>query len=352
MGKKLNRQNQRDFYAKTKANQNVLQQDNTKKVKKKTQNGPTPTWHYWAPTFAVPIVGWIAFIIFCQYVLMTLHNINKHVPPVGFFFHSGFLPVYMIALFIVAPILGFWVYKKAHATWFNNNAMYLTEDIQEYTNDAYIRTIDHLTQELDIAPDVGLGFNGHASTLMGHMMVSNKGIKKIEMPVRDKSVDGFVKRDDDGNIVKKLVPMFNPELADMLFSMSGVPNEHRTLYDATDYEFNRKLTKKEGGGKDKDGHAKRAGAYCRAEYDKLSDYINNEFYPLDTDTERPAGVYFYDSRPVNTILIAITRGGKGQTYIEPAFDVWTREKKKWNIFTTDPKGGAPRSIVKSYSLAA
>lgn len=41
-----------------------------------------------------------------------------------------------------------------------------------------------------------------------------------------------------------------------------------------------------------------------------------------------------------------------QTYIEPAFDVWTREKKKWNLFTTDPKGGAPRSIVKSYSLAA
>lgn len=25
-------------------------------------------------------------------------------------------------------------------------------------------------------------------------------------------------------------------------------------------------------------------------------------------------------------------------YIEPAFDLWTREKKKWNIFTTDPKG--------------
>ena len=27
-----------------------------------------------------------------------------------------------------------------------------------------------------------------------------------------------------------------------------------------------------------------------------------------------------------------------QTYIEPAFDLWTRERRKWNIFTTDPKG--------------
>ena len=47
-----------------------------------------------------------------------------------------------------------------------------------------------------------------------------------------------------------------------------------------------------------------------------------------------------------------TSEGICQTYIEPAFDVWTREEKPWNIFTTDPKGGAPRSIVKSYSLAA
>ena len=93
--------------------------------------------------------------------------------------------------------------------------------------------------------------------------------------------------------------------------MTDVPQAYRKLYDATEYDFNRKLSRKEGGGKDKNGHYKRAGAFGRAEYDKLSDFINNEFYPLDTDTERPAGVYFVDSRPVNTILIAITRAGKG-----------------------------------------
>ena len=84
----------------------------------------------------------------------------------------------------------------------------------------------------------------------------------------------------------------------------------------------------------------------------VKNMINFQIILIDTDTERPAGVYFYDNRAVNTILIAITRGGKGQTYIEPAFDLWLRERHKWNIFTTDPKGGAPRSIVKSYSLAA
>ena len=91
----------------------------------------------------------------------------------------------------------------------------------------------------------------------------------------------------------------------MLYDVSGFPQKERFCDDATDYMFNPIIPRKEGG-----NGKKRSGAYGRKEYDKVSDYINNEFYPLDTDAARPAGVYFYDSRPVNTILIAITRGGK------------------------------------------
>lgn len=331
--KRKARQNQRDFYKKTQQNANAPRNDVNQPVKKKAQNGPQPTWYYLAPTWGVSVGGYFALIILIQFFAVAMHNLGLHGAKDGFFTNVGDLwKIYLLLLFAI-PIAYAIAYKKFHAIWFNNNAMYLTEDIQEYTNDSYVRTIDHLTQELDVAPDVGLGFDGHVSTLMGHMMVSNKGIKKIDVPVYDPNVDGFVKRDENGDIVTKKMPMFNESLADTLFQMSGVPQEYRISYDATDYDFNRKLTRKEGG----DGK-KRAGSYGRKEYDKLSDYINGEFYTLDTETERPAGVYFYDSRPVNTILIAITRGGKGQTYIEPAFDVWTREKKKWNIFTTDPKG--------------
>ena len=214
--------------------------------------------------------------------------------------------------------------------------------MEDRPDDAYIRTVDHLALQLDIAPDVGLGFKGHVSTLMSHIMMSNKGINKIKIPVYDKSVDGFIKRDENGDIVYETKPMFDEQLAHKLYDMSGVPPKFRIFYNAKDYDFN-PIDKKS---------KKRVGDYGRMEYDTLADVINNTFYPLDTETARPAGVYFYDRRPVNTILIAITRGGKGQTYIEPAFDVWLREDEKWNIFTTDPKGGAPRSIVKSYSLAA
>lgn len=311
MNSKQRRQNQRDFYKKTQQNANARPRGADQKVNMKTQTGPSAKWPYTIGAYIAPPVIYLFIVLFVQYIAIFLHNLPADAKEFGYW--TAMQPLPAIYLFGIVPLIGiiWWTRRKLYATWFNNNAMYLTDDIEEYQNDSYIRGIDHETQELDVAPDVGLGFNGHASTLMGHMMVSNKGIKKIEMPVRDKSVDGLVKRDADGNIVKKLVPMFNPELADKLFGMSQVPQSERILYDATDYDFNRKLTKKEGGGKDANGHYKRAGAFGRAEYDKLSDYINASFHPLDTDTERPAGVYFYDSRPVNTILIAITRGGKG-----------------------------------------
>lgn len=337
------RQKQKAFYNKTKQNQNErLPGQDIGDARKKSRTEATSKWNYRIPAFGLPPVIFIVFVGFVQYMSMGYKNIMRDdgAPEIPFIHDPGNMlsMVYTVALIIVLPALIFYFHRKFHGIWFNNNAMYLTEDIGEYTNDAYIRTVDHLFQELDLAPDAGLGFDGHVSSLMGHVMMDNKGINKIDMPERDMSVDGYVKKDADGNIVRKKVPMFNPELADKLFSMSGVPQQYRELYDARAYTFNPKLAKKDGGGKDEDGNDKRAGAYGRKPYDTVADYINNEFYPLDTETERPAGVYFYDARPVNTILIAITRAGKGQTYIEPAFDIWTREKKPWNIFTTDPKG--------------
>ena len=343
MFEKKQRQKQKAFYDRTKQNQSErLPGQDIGDPNRKGRSGPTSKWNYRIPSFGLPPIILAVLIGVIQYLSMGYKNImlDDGLERLTFIHNpgEGLTMLYIASVILVLPILIFYFHRKFHAIWFNNNAMYLSEDIEEYTNDAYIRTIDHLFQEADLAPDAGLGFDGHASTLIGHVMLDNKGINKIDMPQRDMSVDGYVKRDSDGNIVKKRVPMFNPELADRLFSMSGVPQQYRTLYDARGYDFNPKLSKRDGGGKDEDGNVKRAGAYGRKPYDTVADYINNEFYPLDTDTERPAGVYFYDSRPVNTILIAITRAGKGQTYIEPAFDVWTREKRPWNIFTTDPKG--------------
>jgi len=342
--KRQREQEKRDYARTQKAQSYMPGHDNVVTSTNKRRNGPTSKWAYLLPTLMIGIGVPIALVLVIQYVAYYLNTLQYTVrnqkPPstISYFtsYHLGM--VYFLILALGMSILIPYCHKKFHAIWFNNNAMFLNDDMPEYEDDAYVRSMDNLTQELDAAPDAGLGFNGHVSSIMSHAMMTNKGIHTINMPQYDPNVDGYVKRDENGHIVKKMVPMFDSEFADKLFSMSAVPVQFRTLFDATDYDFNRKLTRKEGGGKDEKGHYKRAGAYGRKEYDKLSDYINHEFYPIDTDTQRPAGVYFYDSRPVNTILIAITRGGKGQTYIEPAIDLWSREKHPWNLFSTDPKG--------------
>lgn len=321
--------------------------DNSKELgrTKKRKSGPDPEWYkpvsYYGPPAAAVFLG-----ICLQYLFMTMNNMFKPENLQTGFFHSyGVFKWYIPLAIIVTPIVCGVVYKKTKAQWLIKNAIHIDDDMEDRTDDAYVRTVDHMVLQLDVAPDVGLGFDGHASTLMSHIMMSNKGIKKIKVPVYDKTVDGYVKRDENGKILYETKPMFDEELAHKLYDMSGVPREFRIFYDGRDYDFN-PVDKKTG---------KRVGEYGRMEYDTLADVINNNFYVLDTETARPAGVYFYDRRPVNTILIAITRGGKGQTYIEPSFDVWTREKSPWNIFTTDPKGYFAqfvRRLANFYGLIA
>lgn len=50
--------------------------------------------------------------------------------------------------------------------------------------------------------------------------------------------------------------------------------------------------------------------------------------------------------------LAITRAGKGQTYIEPTISMWLREKIPSNIVINDPKGGATCFVLKRCEYAA
>lgn len=283
------------------------ERDNKKEIGRirKKKAGPDPEWYKPVTYFGVPGTVLVLGIIL-QYLFMTLHNLGKK-PEIktGFFHGYGLFTWFIPIALVVTPIIMGVVYKKTKAQWFIKNAIHIDDDVEDRPDDAYVRTVDHLARQLDVAPDVGLGFKGHASTLMSHIMVSNKGIKKIKVPMYDKNVDGYIKRDTNGNIMYETKPMFDEDLAHALYDMSGVPREFRKFYDARDYDFN-PIDKKSG---------KRVGEYGRKEYDTLADVINNDFYVLDTETARPAGVYFYDRRPVNTILIAITRGGKGLEHL-------------------------------------
>lgn len=300
------RKRERAFYDKTqrKATRRELSSD----IKKKPQRcGMTPSWTYKVGAIAGSLGLGLGSIFGLQCIMMTMQNIGKdEIDKVGIFHNFGLGGLYAIVLCIVTPILCGIFWWKLHAVWYNNNAPYSSDDLDEWDDDAYVRTMEHISREFDAAPDAGLGFDGHVSSIVGHAMISNKGIKKIDMPVFDPSVPGQVKRDENGEVETEHVPMFDETFGRELYKFSNVASPDQKWYNATDYAFNEKNSKKEIA----KGGNKRKGAFGRKEYDTLADYINGEFYPLETDTQRPAGVYFYDSRPVNTILIAITRGGK------------------------------------------
>ena len=244
------RQRQKAFYQKTQQNANAGRRDLKQPIKKRAKSQASPEWYYKVPAVLGTIAGTLA-------IWWLLQNAFAYILKGGFWKLYGPTKIMLGLSVIVVPLAGAYLMHLLHALWANNNAMFLSEDIEEYTNDAYVRTPDHIIAEFDAAPDAGLGFDGHAMEL---------------------------------------------------YKFSNVPMDFQKWYDATQYAFNEKNSKKEA----KHGNA-RKGAFGRKAYDTLADYINGEFYPLETDTQRPAGVYFYDSRPVNTILIAITRGGKGFT---------------------------------------
>ncbi|MFP3414806.1 type IV secretory system conjugative DNA transfer family protein [Bacillus sp. SIMBA_074] len=62
--------------------------------------------------------------------------------------------------------------------------------------------------------------------------------------------------------------------------------------------------------------------------------------------------YYIDTDTVNTAILGVSRSGKGEIIVVPMIDNLSRAEVQSSMVVNDPKGGAPRSIVKSYSMVA
>lgn len=221
------------------------------------------------------------------------------------------------------------------------NAMNDTADVNQYQNDQHIALPEEVQRKFDWFPDVGAHSNIQVSSMISHVMLLNKGINPVQLSKRytDDIVDedgdivaykGEVIYDDDGNVVSDTVPFIDDDFATALFEASGAPKEVRKFYDARKIPYN-------GDGKDR---TKQGG-----KWPTVADMINNDWVFPDYEPQRPAGAYLVDTEPVNTMVLAITRAGKGQTVIEPTIDMWTRELRPNNMVINDPKG---ELLVKNY----
>lgn len=223
------------------------------------------------------------------------------------------------------------------------------DDINQYQNDQHIALPEEVMQKFDWFPDVGARCGVQVSSMISHVMLMNKGLNKVKSPrradkdIRDSDGDveyykGEILLDDDGHPIVDVLPAIDEAFGEALFDASGLPKDSkktpkeqrlRKRYDATRIPYN---PKNENRNKLKN-------------YDTVADMINGDWELPEYEPQRPAGAYLVDTEPVNTMVLAITRAGKGQTVIEPTIDMWTREKESNNMVINDPKG---ELLVKFY----
>lgn len=225
------------------------------------------------------------------------------------------------------------------------NLMKDTSDINQYTNDQHIALPEEIQRKFDWFPNVGAHASPAVSSMISHVMISNKGLKPVQLTQRaakdvlDEDGDvvvyeGEVITDDAGSPVTKKVELVDTAFGEALFDASGLPKDKslRKFYDTTKIPYN-----PDGSDRDKVGT-----------YKTVADLINDDWELPWYEPQRPSGAYLVDTAPVNTMVLAITRAGKGQTVIEPTLDMWMREKNPNNAVVNDPKG---ELLVKNYVRA-
>ena len=239
------------------------------------------------------------------------------------------------------------------------NALSDTSDINQYHNDQHVALPEEIMRSYDYFPDVGAHSAVSASGILGHIAIDPSGLKKVELAKRYKEdvkdengtiihYKKEIMEDDNGDAITETVPIIDKDFMEALYEASleeiGKGDEDvRKYYNMTKVPYNpgnknrEKLQRKEKDDKGKELY-----------YDTVADLINDDWdFPL-YEPQRPAGAYIVDTAPVNTMVLAITRAGKGQTIIEPTIDIWTREKRPNNIVINDPKG---ELLVKNYVRA-
>lgn len=225
------------------------------------------------------------------------------------------------------------------------NLMKDTSDINQYANDQHIALPEEIQRKFDWFPNAGAHASPQVSSMISHVMVSNKGLKKVQLSERapkdvvDEDGDvmvyeGEVLTDDSGAVRSKTVPLMDEGFGQALFDASGLPQDKtlRKFYDVTKVPYN-----PDGSDREKIG-----------KYATVADMINDDWELPWYEPQRPSGAYLVDTAPVNTMVLAITRAGKGQTVIEPTLDMWMREKNPNNAVVNDPKG---ELLVKNYVRA-
>lgn len=219
----------------------------------------------------------------------------------------------------VAAVIG----MAAYTSWLKTSRRGLAaldgmKDKNDYRKDNHIMFLSEMLDKYDIYPDLGASADIMPTGLMAHIMLKNNGVKPITL----NKFDGLDPIEGAG----KKVPLIDTDMQADFYATSQTPKKYQTPVDPSkERDFKGEPT--------------------------MADYINKHWtFDSEIEPQRPAGAYIVNTAPINVILIAMTRAGKGQTYIEFMIDLWMRCNKdiRPNIIINDPKG---ELLVKKYVTA-
>lgn len=221
--------------------------------------------------------------------------------PVKHTYSDGFAALSFYKIFVTLGA-GFMVYAMLKMLLKKNldaqNLMNDTSDINQYENDQHIALPEEIQRKFDWFPDVGAHCPVQVSSMISHMMLTNKGLNKIQVAKRaekdivDEDGDivyykGEILRNDNNEPMTDLLPIIDQKFGDDLFEASGAPKEVRKFYDANKIPYN-------PDGKDR---TKQCGVHKT-----VADAINKTWtFPL-YEPQRPAGAFIVDTEPVNTMV--------------------------------------------------
>jgi len=193
--------------------------------------------------------------------------------------------------------------ERLMASWRSKHSMIDATDINSYENDQFIMLPQEMQRTFDWFPDTGAHSSVQVSSMISHMMLDRKGLKKIDVTQRhrkDVTEDGRVVHykgepvvDADGQVVTAKLPLIDEKFGQDLFTASGIPvdqKEIRVPVDVRKIEYNPVDDTKNR--KDRD----------KQPYDTVAELINNDWEFPEYEVQRPAGAYLVDTAPVNTMV--------------------------------------------------
>ncbi|WP_025020345.1 type IV secretory system conjugative DNA transfer family protein [Ligilactobacillus equi] len=327
----------------------------------KRKDAPSKEWIYYVTTFIAAAV----YVLLTALVVMILISIykSKHPDYVVISFTKTFWSMALnpatlpqIKLFVLLATAGLTsiVYARLERNYRLQNIETDTEELNKNEGESRLLQPEEMVRNFDIFPDVGAHSSVEVSALISHFYITNDGIKEIEMGDRKSDfVDRYILKKDGvkhmknkNNYVDEKKTLWNPYDLDPYDS--DVYEELRTKkVPFIDIAFGKKNA-------EASGITKRTmvtynprkllynnpGKEIFGKTNELTvaDKINNDWWFPDYEVQRPGGFYVVATGAINSIVVAMTRAGKGQTIIEPTLDMWTRMDEPANIVVNDPKG--------------